>query len=66
MKKFTLEAGTVIHIHGLPFYLVHNTTFEGHAANVDLISEPAPDTPNVSVWLTNIARPWWKLFLGIR
>jgi hypothetical protein len=60
MKQFTLERGTVIHIHGIPFFLVHNTTFEGHPANVNMIVQEDPDTPNISVWLENIKKPWWK------
>ena len=43
MKQFTLCAGTVIHISGLPFYLVHDTTFEGHEANVAMATVEDPD-----------------------
>lgn len=66
MKRFTLEAGTVIQIHGIPFYLVHNTTFEGHPANVDMVTKPDPDAPPFSLWLENMKRPLWKRLLGIR
>jgi hypothetical protein len=66
MKQFTIAAGSVIHIQGIPFHLVHDTTFEGHPANVAMVTQPDPDYPNVSLWLENIKRPWWKRLLGIR
>ena len=40
MQQFTLCAGTVIHISGMPFYLTHDTTFDGHPANVAAVSVP--------------------------
>ena len=67
MKSFTLEAGSVIHIHGLPFYLVRDTTFEGHPANVDAVAIPDPD--GGFPFLINfdaMRRPLWKRLLGIR
>lgn len=66
MKRFSLEAGAVIHIQGIPFYLVHDTAFEGHPANVDLIVQADPDTPDFSLVLENVMRPRWKRWLWIR
>jgi hypothetical protein len=66
MTQFKLASGTVIHIQGIPFFLVHDTTFEGHQANVEMVTQPDPDMPNFSLWLENARRPWWKRLLGIR
>lgn len=60
MKQFTLEAGTVIHICGLPFYLVHDTIFEGHPSNVALATAEDPDTCGRFLINFDALRPTWR------
>ena len=60
LKKFTLAAGTVVHIQAIPFYLVHDTTFEGHPGNVEMISVQDPDSPNYSLLSRAVSRPTWE------
>lgn len=68
MKRFTLEAGSVIHIHGFPFYLVHDTAFEGHPANVEAATVEDPDGEGRFILNFDNLRPtlrsriltWWR------
>lgn len=57
---FTLEAGSVIHIHGLPFYLVHDTLFEGHPANVAMATVEDPDAGCRFLINFDALRPTWR------
>lgn len=69
MEQFKLEAGSVIHINGLPFYLVQDTLFEGHPANISAATMEDPDSGGRFVLNIEALRPptlerrilnWWR------
>lgn len=63
MIRRRIPAGTVIHIHGIPFELVYDAIIAGHPAN---FGEQFLEGPPIAEWLENMRRPWWKRLLGIR
>lgn len=42
MSHFTLPVGTVVHFHGIPFSLTHDTVLEGHPANIEMVQNEHP------------------------
>lgn len=65
LKHFNLPAGATIHIHGIPFLLVNETTFAGHPVNIEMIGEMVINYAPIEEWLEDMRRPWWKRMLGI-
>lgn len=48
IAQLTLEPGAMVHIQGIPFFVVGRATIEGHRNNFEMAGLPRPETSGSS------------------